>query len=58
MKDIATKLEQLMEEAPAEKRPDTRPYAEYRFRDPDFNMLDLSQSKGWQVDVGRWERAA
>ncbi|HXG51995.1 MAG TPA: VOC family protein [candidate division Zixibacteria bacterium] len=39
-------------------RPSTRPYAEFRFRDPEGNALDLSQSKGWEVDVDKWERAA
>jgi catechol 2,3-dioxygenase-like lactoylglutathione lyase family enzyme len=39
-------------------RPSTRPYAEFRFRDPEGNALDLSQTKGWEVDVGKWERAA
>jgi catechol 2,3-dioxygenase-like lactoylglutathione lyase family enzyme len=39
-------------------RPSTRPYAEFRFRDPEGNALDLSQTKGWEVDIGRWEKAA
>jgi len=39
-------------------RPSTRPYAEFRFRDPEGNALDLSQSKGWEVDIGKWEKAA
>lgn len=39
-------------------RPSTRPYAEFRFRDPEGNALDLSQTKGWEVDVGKWETAA
>jgi catechol 2,3-dioxygenase-like lactoylglutathione lyase family enzyme len=58
VRDVGAKVTELMDEAPAEKRPATRPYAEYRFKDPDENMADLSQSKGWQVDVGRWESAA
>ena len=33
-------------------RPSTRPYAEFRFRDIEGNPLDLSQTKGWEVDVG------
>lgn len=36
-------------------RPSTRLYAEFRFRDLEGNALDLSQTKGWEVDVGRWE---
>lgn len=39
-------------------RPSNRPYAESRFRDPEGNALDLSQTKGWEVDIGRWEKAA
>lgn len=39
-------------------RPASRPYAEFRFRDPERNALDLSQSKGWEVDIDKWERAA
>ena len=36
-------------------RPSTRPYAEFRFRDIEGNALDLSQTKGWEVDVDKWE---
>jgi hypothetical protein len=39
-------------------RPSTRPYAEFRFRDPEGNALDLSQTKGWEVDRDKWETAA
>jgi catechol 2,3-dioxygenase-like lactoylglutathione lyase family enzyme len=39
-------------------RPSTRPYAEFRFRDPEGNALDLSQTKGWEVDIDKWETAA
>lgn len=39
-------------------RPSTRPYAEFRFRDIEGNALDLSQTKGWEVDIGKWEKAA
>jgi hypothetical protein len=38
--------------------PSTRPYAEFRFRDIEGNPLDLSQTKGWEVGVGKWETAA
>lgn len=37
------------------KRPDNRPYAEYRLRDPDGNMFDLAQSKGWEIDLEKWD---
>lgn len=39
-------------------RPSTRLYAELRFRDLEGNALDLSQTKGWEVDVNKWETAA
>jgi catechol 2,3-dioxygenase-like lactoylglutathione lyase family enzyme len=39
-------------------RPSTRLYAELRFRDVEGNALDLSQTKGWEVDVNKWETAA
>ncbi len=39
-------------------RPSTRPYAEFRFRDIEGNALDLSQTKGWEIDVDKWESAA
>jgi catechol 2,3-dioxygenase-like lactoylglutathione lyase family enzyme len=38
------------------RRPATRPYAEYRIHDPEGNAVDISQVKGWEVDVDRWER--
>ena len=31
-----------------------RPMAEYRGFDPDRNPFDISQDKGFEVDVGRW----
>jgi catechol-2,3-dioxygenase len=39
-------------------RPANRPYSEFRFRDIEGNALDLSQTKGWEVDIDRWETAA
>lgn len=36
-------------------RPEVRPYAEYRAVDPEGNGFDLSQTKGWEVDVDKWE---
>jgi hypothetical protein len=38
-------------------RPSTRPYSEFRFRDPEGNALDLSETKGWEVDIDKWEKA-
>ncbi len=40
------------------RRPATRVYAELRFRDIEGNALDLSQTKGWEVDIDKWETAA
>lgn len=56
--DVRHAVEDFSREMPVAKRPDTRPFAEYRVRDPEGNMLDLSQTKGWEVDVNKWERAA
>jgi len=38
-------------------RPADRPFAELRFKDPERNAVDLSQHKGWEVDVNLWERS-
>jgi catechol 2,3-dioxygenase-like lactoylglutathione lyase family enzyme len=56
--DMQAKLDSFAKEIEVTKRPDWRPYAEYRLRDPEGNGFDLSQSKGWEVDVDKWERAA
>ncbi len=55
MQATMAELNNVLKIAP---RPSTRPYAEFRFRDPDGNALDLSQTKGWEVDIGKWEKAA
>jgi len=39
-------------------RPSNRPFAEFRFQDPEGNRLDLSQTNGYEVDVNKWERIA
>lgn len=39
------------------KRPDNRPFAEYRTFDPDGNGIDISQQLGYEVDVDTWIRA-
>lgn len=36
--------------------PSTRPSAEYRATDPEFNGHDISQEKGYEVDTGVWVR--
>lgn len=55
MQATMAELSRVLKIAP---RPSTRPYAEFRFRDIEGNALDLSQTKGWEVDVDRWETAA
>jgi catechol 2,3-dioxygenase-like lactoylglutathione lyase family enzyme len=55
MQAVIGELSSLLKIAP---RPSTRPYAEFRFRDIEGNALDLSQAKGWEVDIGKWETAA
>ncbi len=37
-------------------RPQDGRYAEFRIHDPEGNAVDISQFKGWEVDVDRWER--
>jgi catechol 2,3-dioxygenase-like lactoylglutathione lyase family enzyme len=55
MQAVMAELRDVLRIAP---RPSTRPYAEFRFRDPEGNALDLSQTKGWEVDVNKWESVA
>src|SRR5206468_11462024 len=54
MQAVMAELSSVLKIAP---RPSTRPYAEFRFRDLEGNALDLSQTKGWEVDIGKWETA-
>jgi catechol 2,3-dioxygenase-like lactoylglutathione lyase family enzyme len=56
--DMVRKVDEFAREIPVTKRPASRPYAEYRVHDREGNMFDLSQSKGWEVDVDKWENAA
>lgn len=55
MQATMAELSSVLKIAP---RPSTRPYSEFRFRDPEGNALDLSQTKGWEVDVDKWEKAS
>ncbi len=36
------------------RRPSSRPMAEYRGFDPDRNPFDISQDKGYEIDIDRW----
>ncbi len=56
--DIEQKLENFAKETDTAPRPAARPYAEYRVRDPEGNGVDLSKTKGWEIDLGKWESAA
>lgn len=53
--DIDHKLETLSKEIEVVARPANRPFAEYRLVDPEGNKFDLSQAKGWEVDIDVWE---
>lgn len=56
--DVANTVDRLSKEVAVAKRPATRPYAEYRLVDPQGNKFDLSQTKGWEVDIDKWARAS
>jgi hypothetical protein len=58
VRDLTATMEDLSSVVKVNKRPDDRPYAEYRITDPEGNRLDLSQSKGWEVGIDQWERVA
>jgi catechol 2,3-dioxygenase-like lactoylglutathione lyase family enzyme len=58
VQDLQASVRELSEAVAVESRPAGRPFAEQRLRDPEGNALDLSQTKGWQVDIDRWEKAA
>jgi catechol 2,3-dioxygenase-like lactoylglutathione lyase family enzyme len=54
---LVTDIENFLARLPEgslSKRPDNRPMTEYRAADPDGNALDVSQHKGFEVDVDRW----
>jgi catechol 2,3-dioxygenase-like lactoylglutathione lyase family enzyme len=57
MRDASQKVEQLSHgKSMVADRPAERPYAEFRALDPDGNGFDLTQNKGWEVDIDKWER--
>jgi catechol 2,3-dioxygenase-like lactoylglutathione lyase family enzyme len=55
MQATMAELSSVLKIAP---RPSSRLYAEFRFRDLEGNALDLSQTKGWEVGINKWETAA
>jgi catechol 2,3-dioxygenase-like lactoylglutathione lyase family enzyme len=57
MRDASQKAEQLSHgKSMVADRPPERPYAEFRALDPDGNGFDLTQNKGWEVDIDKWVR--
>lgn len=57
MRDASQKAEQLSHGRNlVADRPAERPYAEFRVLDPEGNGFDLTQNKGWEVDIDKWER--
>jgi catechol 2,3-dioxygenase-like lactoylglutathione lyase family enzyme len=54
---LVTHIEHFLDSLPEgciSKRPSSRPMAEYRGFDPDRNPFDISQDKGYEIDVDRW----
>jgi len=54
---LVTSMERFLDSLPEgciSKRPSSRPMAEYRGFDPDRNPFDISQDKGYEIDVDRW----
>lgn len=58
VQDLKRIMDDLSGAVAVQKRPANRPYAEFRFTDPEGNRPDLSQDKGWEADVDKRERAA
>lgn len=57
MRDAAQKAAQLSHgKTLVANRPEVRPYAEFRVLDSEGNGFDLTQTKGWEVDVNKWEK--
>jgi catechol 2,3-dioxygenase-like lactoylglutathione lyase family enzyme len=52
--DLDAMVAKLSKVVPTAKRP-ARPYEDYRIRDPEGNGIDLSFSKGFEIDVDTWD---
>jgi catechol 2,3-dioxygenase-like lactoylglutathione lyase family enzyme len=52
--DLDGIVARLKEVVPTAERP-VRPYEDYRVRDPDGNGIDLSYTKGFEIDVEKWD---
>jgi len=54
---LVSDIQRFLDSLPAgclSERPSSRPMAEYRGLDPNRNPFDISQDKGYEIDVGRW----
>ena len=54
---LVTDIEHFLDALPEgciSRRPSSRPMAEYRGFDPDRNPFDISQDKGYEIDINRW----
>ena len=54
---LVTDIEHFLNSLPEgciSQRPSSRPMAEYRGFDPDRNPFDISQDKGYEIDIDRW----
>ena len=47
-------MEEIGRHYPAAPRPANRPFEDARVEDPDGNMVDLGETKGWEVDDQVW----
>lgn len=56
--DVLDRVNSFSREIKVASRPSNRPFAEYRLVDPEGNRFDLSQTKGWEIDVDAWARAS
>lgn len=52
--DLEGTVERLRKVVKIAERP-VRPYEDYRVRDLDGNGVDLSYTKGFEIDTGRWD---
>jgi catechol 2,3-dioxygenase-like lactoylglutathione lyase family enzyme len=51
-------MEEIGQHYPAAPRPPNRPYEDARVQDPDGNMVDLGETKGWEIDDNVWVNVA
>ena len=50
--DWKTLMAEIGKKFVAAPRPPNRPYEDARVEDPDGNMIDLGETKGWELDAG------